>query len=1370
MARRLDHFTTVRVEGAILPPDLLQRVAKGGDGLKGVTPADYHLAKRERIGEVANRAWNRLLGAWESFAGAMETLPESDAGTSLTRERWLQILFQELGYGRLPTSKAAEVEGRTYAISHSWGQTPIHLVSFRLKLEERAARVAGAARVSPHSLVQEYLNRSDDHLWGMVSNGLRLRLLRDNVSLSRAAYVEFDLQAMMEGEVYADFVLLWLLAHESRVEVPEGKRPEDCWLEKWFQTAAEEGTRVLEHLRDGVEQAIEALGSGFLAHEKNADLRARLQNGELSAREYYHQLLRLVYRLLFLFVAEDRDLLMAPETDKTTCETYAQYYSTKRIRRLAGLRRGTAHRDLYEGLQVVMKRLHESSAELGLPALGGYLFAPDAQPDIEGACLRNYDLLDAIRHLCYMQDRHGRRPVDYRNLGAEELGSVYESLLEQHPAIDEHGTFTLDITAGSDRKTSGSYYTPSSLIQCLLDTALDPVIEDRIKEAGKDSAAAEAALLDLTICDPACGSGHFLVAAARRLAKRLAAVRTGEEEPAAEPTRTALRDVIGRCIYGVDINPMAVELCKINLWIEALEPGKPLSFLDHHIQCGNSLLGTTPALIAGGIPDDAFKPIQGDDKKVCSSLKKENKQERKGQQTLFGGGERTDLGELTETFRGVTDAGDETLDEVRRKAKAFEKAIASDEYRHALLVADAWCGAFVWRKDGEKRGGLRGLTSGGLRRLQDSPEGLSGGARAEIARLRDRYQFFHWHLAFPEVFGEEVKQQEDAPTTGWSGGFGVVLGNPPWERIKLQEKEFFAAHGRMDIANAPNAAVRKKLIEALKTDDPPLWHAFQEAKREAEGMSHLVRHSDRYPLCGRGDVNTYAVFAELMRTVTGPGGRTGCVVPSGIATDDTTKYFFQDLMDKRSLASLYDFENREKIFPAVDSRMKFCLLSLTGLARPNEAGAEFVFFAHNTGDLRDRERRFRLTAEDIALLNPNTRTCPIFRTRRDAEITKGIYRRVPVLIKEGPPEENPWGIKFMRMFDMSNDSHLFRTREQLEGEGFELEGNVFVKGEERWLPLYEAKMIHHFNHRFGDYADRPADSQSTALPRVPVERLQDPNYAPLPRYWVPAGEVDARLEGKWDRDWLLGWRDITNATNERTVIATVFPKVGVGHTCPLLLSDLSAITLLLLTANLSQSVLDYVARQKIGGTHLTYGYLNQIPVLPPDAYEVTYGWSAPQMALEWIAARASNLVCSSDDLSGIGLEAKQEVGPTAWDEDERFRLRCELDAAFFHLYGIPREDVDYIMDTFPIVKRKDEKQYGEYRTKRVILENYDEMAEAMKTRRASGPALPPEETTDDAAAKPLTPWQNFCQEKRLEGREFADISRLWKERGQSGGK
>ncbi len=1298
----------------MLPPDLLRRVAHGGDGLKGVTPADYHLAKRERLGEVANRAWNRLLGAWEPFAAAMADLPESDAGTSLTRERWLQILFQELGYGRLPTSKAMEVGGRTYPISHFWGQTPIHLVSFRLELDKKAAGVAGASRVSPHSLVQEFLNRSDDHLWGIVSNGLQLRLLRDNVSLSRAAYVEFDLQTMMEGQVYADFVLLWLLAHESRVEVPEGARPEDCWLERWFQTAAEEGTRVLDHLRDGVEQAIEALGSGFLAHPANADLRARVRNGELTPRDYYHQLLRLVYRLLFLFVAEDRNRLLAPGADEATRAIYDDYYSTRRYRRLAGVRRGTPHGDLYEGLKVVMKHLHESSADLGLPALGGYLFAPEALPEIGGAGLANYDLLDAIRHLAYMQDRHGRRPVDYRNLGAEELGSVYESLLEQHPAVDDCGRFTLDVTAGSDRKTTGSYYTPTSLIQSLLGTALDPVIDERIKAAGKSTETAEQALLDLTICDPACGSGHFLVAAARRLAKRLAAVRTGEEEPAPEPMRRALRDVIGRCIYGVDINPMAVELCKINLWIEAIEPGRPLSFLDHHMLCGNSLLGTTPVLIEAGIPDDAFKPIQGDETKVCSSLKKENKAERQGQQTLFDRPPESHLGRLAGVFRSIRQAEDEDLDALRQKAEAYGKAVSSDAYLQARRVADAWCAAFVWKKDGAKRGGLRSITTGTLRRLQESPDAISAEAAEELERLRERYGFFHWHLAFPEVFLEREGRPQDAAPAGWTGGFDVVLGNPPWERIKLQEKEWFAAWGRMEIANAPNAAVRKRLIAALETEDPALWQEFQEAKREAEGASHFVRQSGRYPLCGRGDVNTYTIFAELMRTTTASRGRTGCIVPSGIATDDTTKYFFQDLMERGSLVSLFDFENRDGIFPGVHRSYKFCLLTLAGLDRPSGAAAEFVFFAHQRADLRDPERRFVLTPEDIALLNPNTRTCPVFRTRRDAEITKGIYRRVPVLIKEGPPEENPWGIKFATMFHMSNDSHLFRTREQLEGEGFALEGNVFVreKGgkEERWLPLYEAKMIHHFNHRFGDYRDVGEDSKSTQLPQVPVERLKDPDYAPLPRYWVPAAEVDARLAGKWDRDWLLGWRDICRSTDERTVIATVFPRVGVGNKIPLMLpTRRTAREVCCLIGCLSSFVHDFAARQKIGGTTLNFYLYEQLPVLPPEMFLRRATWSPPAMVGDWIAEQVAKLVCTSHSLSPLLADFAGTGEVTPWDEGRRFDLRCQLDAAFFHLYGIGRDDVEYVMDTFPIIRRKDEKDFGEYRTKRIILEHYDHL-------------------------------------------------------------
>ncbi|MBU1701757.1 MAG: SAM-dependent methyltransferase [Candidatus Eisenbacteria bacterium] len=1337
MSRRTDTFSTVKIEGAFLPPDLLQRMIQGDGSLKGLTPDAYHLAKRERINEAANRAWNRLLGAWSGFSAAMENLPESDSGTSLTRERWLLILFQELGYGRLRPQRAIEMEGRHYAISHLWDQTPIHLVSFRRPLDRRSTGVRGAARVSPHSLIQEFLNRSDDYLWGFASNGLSLRILRDNVSLSRAAYIEFDLQAMMEGEVYSDFVLFWMLAHQSRIEVPEGERPEQCWLERWYQTAVEEGSRVLDHLRDGVEQAIEALGTGFLRHPKNETLRERIAAGNGAVEDYYHQILRMVYRLLFLFVAEDRELLLMPGTAAAIQEIYREHYSTKRLRRLADRIRGSNHADLYQGLKEVLTRLHDACGELGLPALGGFLFSPDAIRDLETADIGNRDLLDAIRHLSYMEDGHGRRPIDYRNLGAEELGSVYESLLEQHPTVNGGHIFRLDIAAGSDRKTTGSYYTPTELIRCLLDSALDPVADDAV--AKKDAAAAEQALLDLKICDPACGSGHFLVAAAQRLAKRLAAVRTDEEEPSAEARRSAIRDVIGRCIYGVDINPMTVELCKINLWMEALEPGKTLTFLDHHIQCGNSLLGATPALMADGIPDDAFKPIQGDDKKICAALKKQNKVERHGQQSLFREAPPKGMRALSDTFSLLRDAADDSPGAHEKKRRLYQETVASAAYREKRLAADAWCAAFVWKKDGSAPGGAldgdaagsssaHGITSDLFRRIEADPERVARSVVNEIERLRERYQFFHWHLAFPEVF--QVPEGSERPSNdkcGWSGGFDAVLGNPPWERIKLQEKEFFATRDP-EVATAPNAAARGRLINKLIKTNPELSQAFQEAKREAEGASHIVRDSARYPLGGRGDVNTYAVFAELIRDLAGPAGRSGCIVPSGIATDDTTKFFFQDLMDKRSLVSLYDFENRNGIFQGVHRSYKFCLLTLAGSGRPAGEGAEFVFFAHQVSDLREENRRFTLSAEDLELLNPNTRTCPIFRTRRDAEITKGIYQRVPVLIREardGRPEENPWGIRFATMFHMSNDSGLFRTRDELEGAGFKLKGNIFARGKERYLPLYEAKMIHHFNHRFGDYADLPEDSKSTQLPDVPLARLQDPNYAPMPRYWVAETEVEQRLAGKWDRGWLLGWRDICRSTDERTVIAGVVPRVGVGHTCPLLLIQLRhGGKVADLLANLSTFALDYAARQKIGGIHLTYNYLNQFPTLDPSDYDSKNRDTFIDLG-EWVGSRSLEMIYVANELGHYAKEFNLDHPPFRYDPARRFLIRCELDAAYFHLYGINRDDVDYIMDTFPIVKRKDEKKHGEYRTKRVILEIYDEMAAAMKTGKPYKTRLDP---------------------------------------------
>jgi len=332
-SRSINQFTTVRVEGAILPVDLLQRISDGDKSLGGLTPVDYHLLGNEKLNEATNRSWNHMLGAWASFKAAAVKLPDTDPKTSITRERWLLPLFQELGYGRLATARAIDLDGKSFAVSHLWGNTPIHLVGCAIDLDTRTEGIAGAARMTPHGLVQELLNRSDEFLWGFVSNGLRLRILRDNSSLTRQAYVEFDLEAMMEGEVYSDFVLLWLLCHQSRVEA---EKPDECWLEKWSKTAHEQGTRALDQLRDGVTDAISALGTGFISHPANRELREKLRSGALDKQDFYRQLLRLVYRLLFIFVAEDRDLLLAPGTERKIRERYIQYYSTSRIRRMAG--------------------------------------------------------------------------------------------------------------------------------------------------------------------------------------------------------------------------------------------------------------------------------------------------------------------------------------------------------------------------------------------------------------------------------------------------------------------------------------------------------------------------------------------------------------------------------------------------------------------------------------------------------------------------------------------------------------------------------------------------------------------------------------------------------------------------------------------------------------------------------------------------------------------------------------------------------------------------------------------------------------------------------------------------------------------------
>jgi hypothetical protein len=1285
-------YTAIHTEGGLLPVDLLSRVAAGDTTVGGLSPGDYHLAPGERISEQITRAWSRLLPAWRRFAADLESLPVDDPAAGVTRERWLQPLFHELGQGRLLPTKALEVEGKAYPISHMWGHVPIHLVGVGTSLDRRQAGVRGAATASPHSMVQELLNRSDDHLWALLSNGRQLRVLRDNASLTRQAYLEFDVETIFGNEIFDEFVVLWLVCHESRLAASD---PRETWLERWVAEAASAGTRALDALRGQVELAITHLGRGFIAFPDNQLLRKRLREGDLGTLDYYRQVLRLVYRLIFILVAEDRGLLFAPASSEAAQRHYIDHYSMARLRGLAAGRSSRGpHPDLWRSLGVVMRGLSnfDGCQPLALPSLGSFLWSDETVPDLDGADISDTDLLAAVRALTLIVDREAKlvRPIDYRNLGPDELGGVYEGLLELHPSVDiDASAFELESVTGSERKSTGSYYTPESLIAGLLDSALEPLLVEAVK-----APAPEAAILALRVLDPAVGSGHFLAAAGRRIARRLASVRTGEPEPAPETIRHALRDVVGRCLYGIDLNPMALELAKINLWLEAIEPGRPLTFLDHHLACGNALLGATPKMIAGPIPNEAYQALSDDAREVATTWRRTNANEvrliESGQQGLALGSPLERLvSSLSEEAAALADLPDETTELVEAKAAAHAALVGSEEMTRARLAADAWCASFLC----PKREGVPPVTTSTVAALAEGA--VDPAVLSVIDRLRERHRILHWHLAFPDVFRQD-------------GGFSLVIGNPPWDQLQYDPREIFA-NSHPEIAEAPTMAKRNRLIAELAETDPPAFAAHRENLRDMEAFQQFIHSSGRFPLTSFGRLNTAPLFVEAMREGLASTGRLGVIVPTGIATDSFNQYFFADLVSNHQLVSLFDFENSQPLFPGVHRSFKFCLLTLNG-SRGGTEDIEFAFFAHKISDLSDPERRFSLTPDDLELLNPNTRTASVFRSRTDAELTKKVYRRVPVVDRDGDSDGNPWGIEFQLMFMMNTDSDLFRTRAELDAMGAELQGNVWRRGLESWLPLYEGKMVHHFTHRWGDYSMQRDGRTDTQLPDVPETLLADPNYVVQPRYWVEEGEVHERIPSPVK--WFLGFRDITNTTNERTMIASAIPVTAVGNNEPLIFTSAAPRLTCVLPAILDAFVFDYFVRHKVGGTHLNFYIAKQLPLLPPTVLEERAPWSPSESVSEWMIPRVLELTYTAADMVGFATDLDYDGPPFSWNPERRRQIRAELDAACFHLYGLDREELQYVMDTFPIVRGNDEGVHGEFLTKRLVLEQYDILSRA----------------------------------------------------------
>ena len=1252
-----------------------------------------------------------------------------------------------------------------------------------------SAQPKKVGRRSPFALTQELLNASSDYLWGMAFNGYSLRLLRDVMSFSRPSYVEFDLEAIFEGDNQAEFSHLYLLLHSSRAHV-DSLTGLNVW-EHWLNLCVEEGIPAREQLGQSMQEALVCLGTGFLRAKGagNDALRAKLANHELSAQDYNHQLLRLMYRFLFIFCLEERGIIhtrptkesiaqklatlqahalqdkLAAERQEHTqdeeeneapeqsfldlnwgqvempelkdiepitrqrvlrdyhraCALYDQAYALHRLRDMALKQRlFTNYQDLWASIKVVLKALSQGEEILALPALGG-LFTADQCPDLMAADvnLTNADLLQAMKLMRWATLQGVVTVIDYRNMNTEELGSLYEGLLELVPKVqwsDAHNRtsfrFGYAQANANERKSSGSYYTPDSLVQSLIKTALDPVIEQKLKDNPNDP---ETALLSLKVIDPACGSGHFLLAAARRIAEVIMKQKAFMGAPAPVEYRKTLHDVISHCIYGVDLNPMAVELARMALWLEGVAENKPLSFIDHHLKVGNSLLGVMDLdVLKLGIPADAYtpqKPIgKGEyaltlsDKTVCSTLKKRNTKERKVfDQNILD----TGLGELGSVGNSLAHLGYKNIDDLTADTITAEERKAAQNARNQKAIEDSVefkaCNLLLSAFLSEKTQATEHLvpTTKDLDLLMTDPDGYAQSHQDILdhaAQVCSENNVLHWPFAFMEVMDQ--------------GGFDCVLGNPPWEKFKVEDVKWFAPR-LPEVAGAKTAAIRKKMIEALASSadefERKTFEDYVKAQYQTitfSSVNHLnAADGGRFPLTGLGDTNLFAYFAENALNIKDEAGSVGMVIPTGIMLDDSTKLFAQEVFAQSQVSSIYHFNNTEGIFPSVHSSYSFVLLSLG-----KSENADCVFYATNPKHLEDGTRHLSFEPSDIALINPNTRTLLLPRSEYDLQLCRKLYHAAPVFAKvlEDGREEARWHFKVAtRMFHMNEDSEYFISLERSQWEKASDKGLV---------PLYEGKFFWHFDHRFASF-DYDGCGALVDIHNVDLVHKQDSSFKVVPRFWVQQELVKERWsQNSWDKPWALAWRKISSSTNERTLVLSVLPtSVGAGDSAVLLMPQVEDTKAACLLAVLNCLVLDYVQRIKQSGSNVTLFSFKQLPVLPPEAF-------APA-DVEFIASRVAMLTRTADDINAVWLT--EYPAYTFQEPRERLMIRAQLDAYIAKMYGLTREELQYILDpsevmgpdhpsvTFPGLKRKEIELYGEYLTQRLVLTAYDAIMAGM---------------------------------------------------------
>ncbi len=1200
---------------------------------------------------------------------------------------------------------------------------------FGLPLDARDAD--GRRSRTPHGQMLRYLSTADIESesrvrWGILTSGGVWRLYDYRARPRASGYFEADLGQMLDSGGEDSLRLVYLLFHRSSFTPQQGAAV------SFLEAALAEGRRYEEQVTKDI--------SGMVFERVFPSLVQALADATgAGLPEVRQAALIFLYRLLFVLYAEDRGLL--PVNDAR----YDSYGLRRPVRQeIAGRMDGggvfsASATSYYDHLMTLCGLIDRGDASIGLPPYNGGLFAPEAAPLLESVRLPDTVVAPIVYDLSHAETAEGRRLVNYRDMSVQQLGSIYERLLEREPVRDDTGRIAVRLNPYA-RKDSGSFYTPQELVDLIVDRTLKPLAEERLtafekradslrgdrrpkvdREAELRELDPAQAVLDLKVLDPAMGSGHFLVTAVDFLSDyiadlieyvpavpgwldgpyesplvgRITAIRSdilrraGESDwvmDEAQLTDQAIirRMVLKRCIYGVDKSPLTVELAKVSLWLHSFTVGAPLSFLDHHLRCGDSLLGLSVT--------EATADLNRLGGLFASSA-------IAGAEAAAGG------------MRRIEEMSDADVAEVRESAELFLGVEDATADLRSLL--DFLCG-LRWLTSGMKKRARAAFEAPLLEALGQRPDdaykllaygpaaptGESGFSQmwSDADSIADRERFLHWEAAFPGVWRgwQDIRPQ---------GGFDAVIGNPPWDHIEQPEVEWFALRDD-EVALASTGAMRKALIKRRMEQGDELALEYAEVRDRAAAMRALVRSSGEYPLLSGGRINLYSLFVERAMSLVKPDGLVGLLTPSGIYGDRTAARFFKSVSTNGRVSGLFDFENRRPgtglppFFPDVDSRFKFCALVFGGEERLFDE-TECAFFLHDPAALNDPERCFPLAPPDFARVNPNTGTAPVFRTRRDAAITRRIYERHPVLVSRSTGEEcRVWPVRFKQgLFNMTSDSHLFRTATQLESGGFyPVQGNRWKKGQELYLPLYQGRMIWHFDHRANSVRVNPESMHNPYLSE-PVSEAQhaDPDFRPQTQYWVPADNVEAALPRS--RGYTLGFRDIARPTDVRTSIASIVPWAGYGNTLPLLLEG-DALSSICLVANLNAMCADFVTRQKAQGTHLNWYIVEQLPVIAPDDYDRRFGSTT---ARELVRDHVLRLTYTAYDMEPFARDLGYDGRPFIWDEEERRHLRARLDALYFHLYGLDREDAAYVLDTFPIVRGQDVGKFGFYRTRDLVL-------------------------------------------------------------------